>query len=89
LADVGQNLRHFAMSDILPPAVPDDHPDRHVSCQFALHAAFLQIAGRAVAAGWNEREVAAALVDLADNHMLGLISTTEVEAIVAIIKRQS
>jgi hypothetical protein len=77
------------MSDIPPPTVSADHPDRNVSCQLALHSAFMQFAARAIAAGWNEREVAAALVDLADNHMLGLISTTEVEAIVAIIKMQS
>jgi hypothetical protein len=31
----------------------------------------------AVAAGWNEREAAAALVDLADNDMLGLIAIGE------------
>ncbi len=60
--------RSLAMS-ILPPPVPEGHPDRHVSCQLALHAAFVQLAARAVASGWNEREVAAALVDLADNHM--------------------
>jgi hypothetical protein len=77
------------MSDVIPPAIPGDHPDRHIWCQFALHAAFLQIAARAVAAGWNEREVAAALVDLADNHMLCLITIGEVEAIVEAIRKQS
>ncbi|MBB3455073.1 hypothetical protein FHT86_003372 [Rhizobium sp. BK313] len=34
----------------------------------------------AVAAGWNEREAAAALVDLADNDMLGLIAIGEESA---------
>jgi hypothetical protein len=77
------------MSDILPPPVPDDHPDRHVSCQFALHAAFAQVAARAASAGWSEREVAAALVDLADNHMLFLITMGELKAIVEAIRKQS
>jgi|GEM_PF-5105834 hypothetical protein len=49
----------------------------------------MQVAGRAVAVGWNEREVAAALVNLADNHVLGLTTTGEVEAIVAAIRKQS
>ena len=66
-----------------------DHPDRHVSCQFALRAAFVQVAARAVASSWNEREVAAALVDLADNHMLSLITLGELKAIVEAIRKRS
>jgi hypothetical protein len=48
------------MSHIPLPSVSDDHPDRHISCQFALQSAFVQVAARALAAGWSEREVAAA-----------------------------
>lgn len=69
------------MVDIQFPNVPEEHPDRHVWCEFALHAAFDELARHAIAAGWGEREVAAALVSLADKHMLGLISTHELEAI--------
>ncbi len=79
----------LAMSDSLPPPVPEDHPDRHVSCQFALHAAFVRLAARAVASGWNAREVAAAIVDLADNHMLSLITLGELKAIVEAIRKRS
>jgi hypothetical protein len=75
------------MSDIPPPTVSADHPDRNVSCQLALHSAFMQFAARAIAARMERARSGG--VDLADNHMLGLISTTEVEAIVAIIKMQS
>jgi len=49
----------------------------------------MQVAARAVAVGWSEQEVAAALVDLANSHMLGLITIGEGEAIVAAIRKQS
>ena len=76
------------MPHIPSPPVTEDHPDRHTWCQFSLHREFAAIATRAVAAGWNEREVAAALVDLADNHMLGLITSGEVDAMIAAIKKR-
>jgi len=77
------------MIDIQPPPVGQTDPDRYSWCQFALHSAFAEVAKRAVAAGWNEREVAAALVDLADQHMLGLVTMGELEAIIEAIKKQS
>ena len=54
-----------------------------------MHAAFAQVAAHAASVGWSELEVAAALVDLADNHMLSLITIGEVEAIVEAIRKQS
>ncbi|WFU10907.1 hypothetical protein QA646_08730 [Rhizobium sp. CB3090] len=78
-----------AMSDIPSPPISDDHPDRHVWCQFALSSAFSQVAAAAAAAGWKEREIAAALVDLADNHMLGLIAAGEFENLLSAIKKRS
>ena len=75
------------MPHIPSPPVNDDHPDRYTWCQFSLHREFEAIATRAVAAGWDEREVASALVDLADNHMLGLITTGEVDAMLKAIKK--
>jgi DNA-binding GntR family transcriptional regulator len=77
------------MIDIQPPPVEQTDPDRYSWCQFALHSAFAEMAKRAVTAGWNEREVAAALVDLADQHMLGLVTMNELEAIIEAIKKQS
>ncbi|AYG58723.1 hypothetical protein [Rhizobium jaguaris] len=77
------------MMDIQPPPVEQTDPDRYSWCQFALHSAFAEVAKRAVAAGWDEREVAAALVDLADRHMLDLITVGELEAIMEAIKKQS
>jgi hypothetical protein len=61
----------LVMSDIKPPAVVEDHPDRDLECQAALSDAFGDLADRAEAAGWSDEEVATALSTLADNRMLG------------------
>lgn len=57
---------------IIPPTIPTDHPDRPIACQEAIETAFLSLADQAQDAGWREAEVAAALVDLADNHLLAI-----------------
>lgn len=57
---------------ITPPTIQTDHPDRHIACQEAIETAFLSLADQAQDAGWREAEVAAALVDLADNHLLAI-----------------
>jgi hypothetical protein len=62
--------------DILPPLVPEEHPDRQLWWEFALQAEFLMVAQRARELGWGEREIAAALVKLADHNMLALPTTS-------------
>lgn len=57
---------------IAPPETGRDHPDRQLACQEAIEAAFLSLADQAQDAGWGVAEVAAALVDLADNHLLAI-----------------
>lgn len=74
------------MREISAP-ISDDDPDRHLSCQEALQLAFEDILTAAAAAGWSEREIVAALIDLADNHMIGLREMQETSAIIALIKR--
>jgi hypothetical protein len=61
------------------PEVPVDDPERSFRCQNAMQMAFQNVAARAMAAGWREQEVAAALVDLADNHLLTLGSNQEIK----------
>lgn len=65
--------------DIKGPTRPDDHPDLSLDCQMALESEFQALAERAVDAGWRPTDVANALVELADNHMLGLIASAEDE----------
>ncbi|MDE1994075.1 MAG: hypothetical protein KGI75_16345, partial [Rhizobiaceae bacterium] len=77
-----------AMTEIQPPSVGEEHPDRHTWCQFAMHAAFAELAKRALNAGWREREVAATLVDLADRHMIDLITVEEMDAILGDILKE-
>lgn len=63
-------------ADIAPPVTGREHPDRHLACQEAIEPAFLALTDVAVASGWGCNEVAEALVELADNHMLALAANT-------------
>ncbi|MBA8878270.1 hypothetical protein [Phyllobacterium myrsinacearum] len=69
---------HNAPTFVPAPEVSVDDPARSVRCQSAMQIVFQNTAERAMAAGWREQEVAVALVDLADNHMLTLGSNQEI-----------
>lgn len=73
--------------EITPPTIPDDHPDRLISCQEAMEAATLGLIDTAIAAGWSRVEALAAISELADNLMLAHQSMGDTDAIVAMIKR--
>lgn len=77
------------MREIGPPSRSDDDPDRHLKCQEALQFVFDDVLLAAQAAGWHEREVVAALIDLADNHLLGLREAQETSSIIAMIRRMT
>ncbi|HEV7305235.1 hypothetical protein [Ensifer sp.] len=47
-------------------------PDRDLDCQMALEDVFRTVTDYAEAFGWAEREVAAALIELAHNHWAAL-----------------
>ncbi|NKL59501.1 hypothetical protein GFL77_34520 [Rhizobium leguminosarum bv. viciae] len=53
-----------------------------MNCQEAIADAFRQLAEQAVMAGWGETEVAGALVDIADYHMLSLAFNLETERMI-------
>lgn len=57
---------------INPPPRPIDHPDRDLDAQEAIEPLVLEIVDRAVAAGWNEVEMIAAIVAVAENRMLAI-----------------
>lgn len=73
---IGMNTKN----EVAPPETGPDHPDRHLSCQEAIEPAFQAVAAMAERSGWDVMEVAAALVDLADNHMLALAANAETDA---------
>lgn len=64
-------------SEITLPESEKNPPDRRLSCQEAIEPAFQAVAEMARRSGWSTDEVATALVDLADNHILALTANTE------------
>lgn len=76
------------MHDIKPPSIVEQHPDRDLECQAALSDAFAELADKAIAAGWSDQEVAAALTALADNRVLGAAQIAEINTVLASLKRR-
>lgn len=74
------------MSKPAAPPVDPDHPDRHLCCQEALEDDFKTIITKAVEAGWGESEATAAIVDLADNHMLSGGANDETARVLNLLK---
>lgn len=68
----GDMLGMSIQSETAAPESEKNRPDRHLSCQEAIEQAFQAVAEMARRSGWSTGEIAAALVDLADNHMLAL-----------------
>lgn len=60
------------MEKIPPPKHAGDYPDRPLDCEEAMALAFRILVRRALVAGWTEIEVALALADVADDHVLAL-----------------
>ncbi|MBO0145379.1 hypothetical protein JZX87_30105 [Agrobacterium sp. Ap1] len=75
------------MNRITPPT-PHKHLDRFLQCQDAMAGPLTDIAMSAVNAGWNPEEVAAALVELADHLMLGMIANRDLDRDLSILRRR-
>jgi len=75
------------MKPIQPPPDTFD-PDRFLHCQEALADGVSDVALAAIKAGWQAEEVAAALVELADNIMLGMIANRQVAIDLASLQRK-
>ncbi|KQS89827.1 hypothetical protein [Rhizobium sp. Leaf386] len=74
------------MARITAPRITFDHPDRFLSCQEVIDAAARDMIAAAVRAGWTEQEATAALVEVADNRMLGLAANAATEQKIAAAK---
>lgn len=68
-----------------PPS--EAHPDRLLRCQEALEDAVLAAVDAVSLAGWTPEEVAAALIELADNHMLSLLANRDLASELAALKK--
>ncbi len=60
------------MAAIPKPQIHPGHPSRFAECQKAIEDRVLEIFGEAVAAGWSEDEVFAAIVAVADTTQLAM-----------------
>lgn len=69
---------HSVMTTTLPPR-PEGQPDRFLDAQEAVEAAVLELIENAVAAGWAEREVIAAIIAVAENRMLAVAENEELD----------
>jgi len=77
----------FGMSDIPPPPPPDDE-NRHLLCQMAVELPLQDLIEEAVQAGWDETEVLAAIIEVADNLMLANVNNAELDALLRAMKRK-
>jgi hypothetical protein len=75
------------MLPIEPPRLPPDDPDRAIECEFHLEAAFAELADAAVAAGWTEDELEAALVGLAKARIMSRIEQAATEEAIGRARR--
>lgn len=66
-----------------------DHPDRFIDCQEALEAAFQALVWEAMKAGWGEAEAVAAIIELADAHVLAAGENEKLESLLRDIRRKS
>jgi len=66
-----------------PPRRPDSYPDRGIDCQVAADEAFREVWENMAAAGWGPEEIAAALLELTDNHLTALRENDKVDREIA------
>lgn len=59
---------------IAAPDTTNDYADRAIDCQFALEPAFQKVARQALAAGWTQDDVSAAMLELAKAQIKGIIA---------------
>lgn len=72
-----------------PPRNGPEHLDRFIDCQEALEAGFQALVEEAVSAGWTEAEAVAAIVELADAHMLAAGENAKLEQLLADMRKRS
>lgn len=60
------------MTNIRSPKYAAGHPNRPHDCEEVMELAFQDLINSAVASGWREAEVAIAIADLAEEHVIAL-----------------
>ena len=59
---------------VTEPKNPPEHAHRGVDCERAMGPAFQEAIVEALAAGWTEAEAAEAMLELARNHIAGMLA---------------
>ena len=67
-----QTRQFSIMKEIHSPKTSPGNTERSRECEEALDIAFKELLERATAAGWQEVEIALALADIADAHVMGV-----------------
>lgn len=70
----------MTIPEIPKPQLPWNHSDRLLHCEEMIEPAFLDLAARAEAAGWNADEVALALQSLGANYVLSRAANAETDS---------
>ena len=65
---------------VAKPRKAGDYEDRSLDCEEALEPAFQELMALAIKVGWGEAEASAAIISLAENHMLSLTANDETMA---------
>jgi len=69
--------------------VPVTDDNRLLFCQMAIESSVQDLVEVAMRAGWNEREILASLIDVADNLMLEASTNEEVEDLLKAIRKRN
>ena len=77
----------FRVIAIAAPKPDADISDRTLDCEFAMEPAFQALAEAAERVGWAPADVASALVNLADNHVLARAANAETDAMIESVRR--
>ncbi|MDQ0323974.1 hypothetical protein QO002_006181 [Pararhizobium capsulatum DSM 1112] len=77
------------MPTIQPPAYPGKYEDRFLDCQREIDTRIIDLVSEACRAGWSAQEVLAAVIEVADNLMLGADENDQVNALLSALKNRT
>jgi hypothetical protein len=76
------------MQEIPSPNVPKSDENRHLFCQMAVEPSLQDVVEDAMLAGWSEREILSAIIEIADNLMLASACNDDLKELLAVLKKR-
>ena len=80
-------MTSYLSPPIAAPKPETDISDRTLDCEFALEPAFQALAEAAERVGWRAEDVASALVNLADCHVLARAANADTDAMIERVRK--